>query len=156
MEKIVTTHSPIETQDLGRRLAEKLPGPAVISLRGLLGAGKTQLVKGLLGGLGSTEQATSPTFALCHYYPGRIPLLHVDLYRLKYPSEIPDLGLDEALDDGYVLAIEWPDSLENHLPPVDLAIVLSADESSLDARKIELSSQSPLGDLLICGLSSRP
>lgn len=155
MEKVINTQSPNETYELGRRLAEKLPGPAVITLRGTLGAGKTQLVKGLLAGLGSAEQATSPTFALCHYYPGRIPLLHVDLYRLKYPSEIPDLGLDEALDDGYVLAIEWPDGLEEQLPPLDLAIVLSPDPGASDARKIELSSQTPLGDLLISGLANR-
>ncbi|MFM7562072.1 MAG: tRNA (adenosine(37)-N6)-threonylcarbamoyltransferase complex ATPase subunit type 1 TsaE [Planctomycetota bacterium] len=152
MEQVVITKSETETHELGRRLAEKLPGPAVITLRGQLGAGKTQLVKGLLAGLGSAEQATSPTFALCHYYPGRVPLLHVDLYRLKYPSEIPDLGLDEALDDGFALAIEWPDGLEAHLPPVDLAIQLSADPSSPEVRRVELNSQTPLGDLLISGL----
>lgn len=152
MEQVVITKAATETYELGRRLSEKLPGPAVITLRGQLGAGKTQLVKGLLAGLGSAEQATSPTFALCHYYPGRIPLLHVDLYRLKYPSEIPDLGLDEALDDGFALAIEWPDGLDSHLPPVDLAIQLSSDPSSSDVRRIELSSQTPLGDLLLSGL----
>jgi tRNA threonylcarbamoyladenosine biosynthesis protein TsaE len=152
MEKVVITHSPTETLELGRCLAVKLHGPAVMTLRGSLGAGKTQLVKGLLAGLGSVEQATSPTFALCHYYPGRIPLLHVDLYRLKYPSEIPDLGLDEALDDGFALAIEWPDGLDAHLPPVDLAIQFFADPSSPDIRRIELNSQTPLGDLLMSGL----
>jgi tRNA threonylcarbamoyladenosine biosynthesis protein TsaE len=152
MEQVVITKSVTETHELGRRLAEKLPGPAVITLRGQLGAGKTQLVKGLLAGLGSAEQATSPTFALCHYYPGRLPLLHVDLYRLKYPSEIPDLGLDEALDDGFALAIEWPDELDEYLPPVDLAIRLSADPNSPEVRKVELNGQTPLGDLLMSGL----
>jgi tRNA threonylcarbamoyladenosine biosynthesis protein TsaE len=152
MEQVVITKTATETHELGRRLAEKLPGPAVITLRGQLGAGKTQLVKGLLAGLGSAEQATSPTFALCHYYPGRVPLLHVDLYRLKYPSEIPDLGLDEALDDGFALAIEWPDGLDSHLPPVDLSIQLSTDPNSSDIRRIEFNSQTPLGDLLVSGL----
>lgn len=156
MEHTFITKSPKETQELGRRLAAELPGPTVITLRGTLGAGKTQLVKGLLAGVGSSEQATSPTFALCHYYPGRVPLLHVDLYRLKYPSEIPELGLDEALDDGYALAIEWPDGLEGHLPPVDLAIHLSAEPNATDSRKIEISGQSPLGDRILEGLLTRP
>lgn len=156
MEHVIITKSPSETQELGRRLAEHLLGPAVITLRGTLGAGKTQLVKGLLAGVGSSEQATSPTFALCHYYPGRVPLLHVDLYRLKFPAEIPDLGLDEALDDGYALAIEWPDGLEGHLPPVDLAIQLSTDPNAEDSRKVEISGQSPLGDRLLQGLLRGP
>ena len=153
MELTLITSGEAETHDLGRRLAGKLPGPAVITLQGTLGAGKTRLVQGLLAGLGSREQATSPTYSLCHYYPGRIPLLHVDLYRLKYPSEIPELGLDEALEDGYALAIEWPDGLEAQLPPVDLAIHFSSDPSSPEHRRIELTGHSVLGDLLLRAIS---
>lgn len=146
MEKLVNTFSAEQTFRLGKQLASRLPGPAVITLRGTLGAGKTQLVKGLLAGLGSPQQATSPTFALCHYYPGIVPLLHVDLYRLKSAAELPDLGLDDALEEGYALAIEWPDELELHLPPIDLAIELTQAPQSNDSRLVRLVSHSALGN----------
>ncbi len=152
MQQTFLSHSAAETQRLGATLGTKLPGPLVLTLQGPLGAGKTQLVKGLLSGLGSEGDATSPTFALCHYYPGRVPLLHVDTYRLKHPSELPDLGLDEALDEGYALAIEWPDGLADYLPPVDLALSIEPGNDSPDTRKLTLTSHSPLGELVLQAL----
>jgi tRNA threonylcarbamoyladenosine biosynthesis protein TsaE len=149
MPQEITTHSAEETYQLGVSLGQKCPGPMILTLQGPLGAGKTQLIKGLLEGLGSSQQATSPTFALCHYYPGRVPLLHVDAYRLKHPSELPDLGLDEALEDGYAIALEWPDGLSKYLPPVDLEIRIEPVAGQPTVRAIEITGRSPLGEMVI-------
>lgn len=141
-----TSHSAAETSQLGVALGKNIPGPLVMTLQGPLGAGKTQLIKGLLEGLGGSQGATSPTFALCHYYPGRVPLLHVDAYRLKHPSELPDLGLDEALEDGYAIALEWPDGLLAYLPPVDLEIRIAPLPGHPSDRAIEICAHSALGE----------
>lgn len=148
MSQHLLSNSATETRQIGAVLGQRVPGPLVLTLQGPLGAGKTQLIKGLLEGLGSSQQATSPTFALCHYYPGRVPLLHVDAYRLKHPAELPDLGLDEALEDGYAIAIEWPDGLTDYLPPVDLEIKFALVADRPEQRSIEFISHTPLGGLV--------
>ena len=108
----ITTHSESETSDVGRRLAKTLEPGAVVLLVGDLGAGKTALVRGLAEGLGiAPEEVSSPTFTLMQEYRGgRVPLLHVDLYRLDDAREIDDLGLDELAMES-VLAIEWAEKL---------------------------------------------
>lgn len=103
------SHSPEQTLALGEawgRVAE--PG-WVIGLTGQLGTGKTQLIKGLARGLGITAPVLSPTFVLVHEYPGgRLPLYHLDLYRLNGPEEIIAAGLEEYLRrPDAVVAIEW-------------------------------------------------
>jgi tRNA threonylcarbamoyladenosine biosynthesis protein TsaE len=91
-------------RELGRRLA---PGDVVL-LEGQLGAGKTAFARGIAQGLGCDEAGvSSPTFTIIQEYRGRLPMQHVDLYRLT-PAEVDDLGLDE-LGEGAVLAVEWPD-----------------------------------------------
>ena len=112
MTKTTTTHSELETAALGRELAAALSAGDVVLLVGDLGAGKTAFVRGLAEGLGvHRDEVSSPTFTLVQEYRGgRLPLFHVDLYRLDDPREIDDLGLDEIADDG-VLAIEWADKL---------------------------------------------
>jgi tRNA threonylcarbamoyladenosine biosynthesis protein TsaE len=108
----ITTHSETETADVGRQLAGRLTAGSVVLLYGDLGAGKTAFVRGLAEGLGgSRDEVSSPTFTLVQEYRGgRLPLFHVDLYRLNDPREIEDLGLDEIADAG-VLAIEWAEKL---------------------------------------------
>ncbi len=106
------THSEEETAALGRALAPSLEAGSVVLLRGELGAGKTAFVKGLAEGLGiDPSDVSSPTFALIQEYrSGRLPLFHVDLYRLE-PIDVDDLGLeDERMGEG-ITAIEWPDRL---------------------------------------------
>lgn len=112
MTRVVKTHSEADTIALGRTIAESLTAGSVVLLWGDLGAGKTALVRGLAEGLGVDPSAvSSPTFTLIHEYRGgRLPLYHVDLYRLT-PREVDDLGLDEMLLQGGVTAIEWPDRL---------------------------------------------
>ena len=108
----LTTHSEEETADAGRELARTLGSGSIVLLSGELGAGKTAFVRGIAEGLGiDPAQVTSPTFTLVQEYRGgRLPLYHVDLYRLE-PAEVDDLGLDEMTLAGGVTAIEWSDRL---------------------------------------------
>jgi tRNA threonylcarbamoyladenosine biosynthesis protein TsaE len=111
---LTTTETTGETGTaaLGRELAAGLSPGSVVLLIGDLGAGKTAFARGLAEGLGvPPDEVSSPTFTIMQEYRGgRIPLYHVDLYRLNEPREIDDLGLDEIASDG-VLAIEWADRL---------------------------------------------
>jgi tRNA threonylcarbamoyladenosine biosynthesis protein TsaE len=106
----VTTNSESDTSAAGGRLATVLEAGDVVLLVGELGAGKTAFVRGLARGLGARpEDVSSPTFTLVQEYRGgRLPLYHVDLYRLE-PAEIADLGLDELIEGDGVVAIEWAD-----------------------------------------------
>ena len=108
--KTITTDSEDETAAVGRELAATLSAGDVLLLFGDLGAGKTAFVRGLAEGLGvSRDEVSSPTFTLIQEYRGgRLPLFHVDLYRIEDPREFDELGLDEIAEDG-VLAIEWAD-----------------------------------------------
>jgi tRNA threonylcarbamoyladenosine biosynthesis protein TsaE len=116
----LTILSSVEaSQAFGGAWASGLVGGEIIALHGVLGAGKTQLVKGLARGLGFEGDVTSPTFTIIHEYRGgRLPLYHIDLYRLRSEKEAVDLGLEEYLParDG-VTIIEWPDRIPTLLPP---------------------------------------
>lgn len=107
-----------DTRALGRELAEELSGKTVLSLEGPLGAGKTCFVQGLADGLGiDPSGVSSPTFTLVHEYPGgRIPLVHLDLYRLTSDAELAGLGYDEYLQEEGICAIEWGDKFPEALP----------------------------------------
>ncbi len=101
------------TTALGRTLAASLRPGDVVALFGGLGAGKTTLARGVLEGLGHAGDVASPTFPIVQAYEPpdvRLPVWHVDLYRIEHPDELPELGLDEALAEG-VLLIEWPERL---------------------------------------------
>lgn len=101
--------SVADTEALGAALAPALEPGDVICLEGPLGAGKTRLVAGLARGLAAAARVRSPTFTLVHTYEGRLPLTHVDLYRLE-PHEAEGLGLEEALETGPLVA-EWGERL---------------------------------------------
>jgi tRNA threonylcarbamoyladenosine biosynthesis protein TsaE len=135
----VTTHSEDETSDVGRRLAPTLSPGSVVLLVGDLGAGKTALVRGLAEGLGvPPDEVSSPTFTLMQEYRGgRIPLVHVDLYRLNDAREIDDLGLDE-LGLESVLAIEWAEKLPR---PMADAIEVRIEHGDGDVRRLTISNQ---------------
>jgi tRNA threonylcarbamoyladenosine biosynthesis protein TsaE len=124
----VTTHSEVETREVGRRVSRALTAGSVVLLFGDLGAGKTAFVKGLAEGLGvDRDEVSSPTFTLIQEYRGgRLPLLHVDLYRLNDAREIEDLGLDE-LGEGGVLAIEWAERLPVE-PPGAVSVTITHGE----------------------------
>ena len=101
--------SPEETQALGETWGRTVPMGLLIGLSGDLGAGKTQIVKGLARGLGIASCVLSPTFALVHEYAGgRLPLLHLDLYRLETPAQVIGAGLEEYLyQSPGVTVVEW-------------------------------------------------
>lgn len=103
---------------LGRELAEELAGGGVVALCGELGAGKTELVKGLAAGLDYHGVVSSPTFTLLHEYRGgKCPLFHFDFYRVEEAEEIVDLGWDELLEEEGIVAVEWADRFPGLLPP---------------------------------------
>ena len=114
----IVSRSEADTSTIGRELASSLRAGDVVLMYGDLGAGKTALTKGLAEGLGvSRDEVSSPTFTIMQEYRGgRLPLFHVDLYRLNDPREIEDLGLEEIAADG-VLAIEWAEKLPDRLKP---------------------------------------
>jgi len=114
------------TQAFGRALAACLQPGDVVMLEGGLGAGKTTLARGLLRGLGLAGEAPSPTFAIVQGYEPpetRLPLAHVDLYRLEHEGELEELGLDDWLAQG-CLVIEWPDRLGGLYADTALALRL--------------------------------
>lgn len=109
------SHSPAETESLGELWGrEAVPG-LVIALSGDLGAGKTQLVRGLARGLGGTTRVHSPTFTLVNEYGGgRLKLFHLDLYRLETAEQIHSAGIEEFLQPDGVAVIEWAERMSRH------------------------------------------
>jgi tRNA threonylcarbamoyladenosine biosynthesis protein TsaE len=117
------------TERAGAALAPLLRVGDVVALYGDLGAGKTTLARGLLANLGLEGEAPSPTFAIVQGYAPpevRLPIAHVDLYRIDDPEDAQELGLDDALADGALL-IEWPERLGDRLSPSALRLHLAAD-----------------------------
>ena len=112
-----TSNSVEETIGRACQWAQSLQPNDVVALIGDLGAGKTHFVKGLLCGLESEDEVTSPTFTLIHEYPhGRLPVFHFDFYRLQERAEVDQIGFDEYLEQGGVTVIEWADRFPEVLP----------------------------------------
>jgi tRNA threonylcarbamoyladenosine biosynthesis protein TsaE len=112
------SHSPAETESLGEQWGRAAQRGLVIALSGDLGAGKTQLVRGLARGLGIKTRVHSPTFTLVNEYSGgRLKLFHLDLYRLETPEQIHSAGIEEFLQPDGVAVIEWAERIfsEQHL-----------------------------------------
>src|SRR6516225_10115652 len=114
------------TQQLGRRLGERLFAGAVVALVGPLGAGKTHLARAVAEALGVPGRAvSSPTFVLVQEYPGRLPIYHFDAYRLRGDAELFDLGAHEYMEGEGVCLIEWADRVAGCLPAAYLRLTLS-------------------------------
>ena len=121
----ITSNSPEETQEFGARLGElALPGD-IFLLVGKLGAGKTCLTQGIARGLGIREYAASPSFVVVRELYGRLPLYHMDFYRLDNLEEIADLGLDDYFYGKGVSVVEWAEKGLSLLPPEHLLIEMS-------------------------------
>ena len=119
------TRSPEETQKLGTHIGElALPGD-IFLLVGELGTGKTCLTQGIAWGLGIKEYAVSPSFVLVRELYGRLPLYHIDLYRLDHIEEITELGLDDYLYGKGVCVVEWAEKGQDMLPAEHLLIEIS-------------------------------
>ena len=127
-EKIATTCAQ-ETEQAGRMLARALEQPMVIVLSGPLGAGKTQFVRGFAAEWGTSVVASSPSFALVHDYSGgRLPLFHLDFYRLHSQSEVWTLGWEDLLP-GSVLLVEWGERFPDVLPRDTLQALFTLQEN---------------------------
>jgi tRNA threonylcarbamoyladenosine biosynthesis protein TsaE len=116
----IISHSPEQTREIAQNLASNLEPNAVLTLTGELGAGKTHFVQGLAAGLGYMEEVTSPTFSLIQEYRGgKLPLFHIDFYRLQEAAEADALGLEEEyFEAGGVTAIEWAEKFPDIRPEV--------------------------------------
>src|SRR6266567_4048197 len=105
------------TQALGETWAAECKGGEILALHGVLGTGKTQLVKGLARGLGYTGDVTSPTFTIVHEYRGgRLPVYHFDLFRVENPQALARLGLDDYFFGDGISVIEWADRFREFVP----------------------------------------
>ncbi len=119
------SHSPEQTQYLGTYLGKLAQAGDIFLLTGDLGTGKTCLTQGIAWGLGVIEYAFSPSFVIVREYHGRLPLYHIDLYRLDHLEEIVDLGLDDYFYGSGICVIEWADKALTTLPPENLLIKLT-------------------------------
>ena len=135
----VITNSPVETRRLGEKLGRLLAPGDLIALTGELGAGKTVLVQGIAAGLGIEDTVTSPTFLIIKEYPGKIPLYHIDAYRLAGPDELLDLGYEEYFFGQGVTVIEWADLILDLLPPAYLRIDLGPGPGGEEKRCLVFS-----------------
>jgi tRNA threonylcarbamoyladenosine biosynthesis protein TsaE len=106
-----------ELVDWGERFGHAARPPLVVTLSGELGAGKTTLARAICRGYGVSDEITSPTFTIVHEYGGgRSPVYHLDLYRLRVPDELANLGWDDILADQALVLIEWPERAGALLP----------------------------------------
>ncbi len=135
---VLATSDAADTRRLAARVAEHLRPGDVVALTGELGAGKTCFVQGAARGLGVTGRVTSPSFLLRRDYEGRVPVLHLDVYRLDDLAEVLDLGFDEALDGQRVTFVEWGDALRPLLPAEHLEVELTGRAEDDDARSVVL------------------
>ena len=131
-----TSNSEADTRAIAAALSPSLLPGAVVLLSGDLGAGKTAFVRGLAAGLGvDPDEVTSPTFTLVHEYRGgRLPLIHVDLYRLDR-AELDEIGLDSDLAEAGVTAVEWSERLARPIPG---AVTVHIADRGGDAREIRI------------------
>ena len=121
MELTLTSNSPEQTVELGRRIGRQLRGGEVFAIYGPLGSGKTRLIKGIAAGAGAEDlgNVTSPTFVLVNQYEGRFDLYHIDAYRLESIAEFEMLGFDDFCYPQSVVLIEWADKIEPAIRSID-------------------------------------
>lgn len=154
----VTSESPERTRAFGRVLADALQAGDVLVLTGDLGAGKTQLTKGIAEGLGIRDEVTSPTFALEMVHEGgRIPLYHFDLYRLHDADELGDAGVWDVLGGDGACVIEWGEQFSDELGDERIDVLVTREEDVAEAdgepeRRIELVSHEERGDAFLAAV----
>lgn len=140
----VFTNSSDETILRGREIGERLKPPALVLLYGDLGAGKTTLTKGIVGGIGAAreDEVTSPTFTLVHTYDRGVRVYHVDLYRISDLHDLETLGLEEVFSEQAIVIVEWPDrlKLQTEWPVVRIHLEHVAE----DARRITVDDSTNL------------
>lgn len=136
-----TSHSVAETERIAADLARTLAPNTTLALHGDLGAGKTQFVRGLLIGLGGNPRTvSSPTYVLLNIYDtGRLPLFHLDAYRVAGPEDFDAIGFTELLEQGGVVVVEWADRVTDLLPPDTIHIRIEPTDQT--SRRITIEPQ---------------
>lgn len=107
------SHSERDTEEVGMKLAEKLPAGSVVAMYGDLGAGKTAFVRGMAKGMGLECRVSSPTFTIVNEYLGDRELIHFDMYRLSSADELFDIGWEDYISRGAVCAVEWSENVRD-------------------------------------------
>ncbi|USS86939.1 tRNA (adenosine(37)-N6)-threonylcarbamoyltransferase complex ATPase subunit type 1 TsaE [Fructilactobacillus cliffordii] len=153
MEKQVVVTKPAETEALGEQLAQQLQPGDVILLDGDLGAGKTTFTKGIARGLGIRQTVKSPSFPIIReYQSGRLPLYHMDVYRLE-TGGAADLGLDEYFAGDGVSVVEWSQFAETELPEHYLQVAIERqDDVDADQRRLTLRAHGDRFETLLAQL----
>lgn len=150
---IISTTSEQQTRELGELIGKRLEAGTVIGLNGMLGAGKTRLTQGIGIGLEIEDgNVVSPTYTICTPHEGRLVILHLDAYRINHPEEVDELGLDEVVEQGAVLVIEWAEKIEGLIPPIDLLVKVHTESES--KRNLEFEAFSEKGESLIQAIRS--
>ncbi|MEN8613691.1 tRNA (adenosine(37)-N6)-threonylcarbamoyltransferase complex ATPase subunit type 1 TsaE [Dehalogenimonas sp. THU2] len=149
----INANSPVSTRRIGEAVGKALGSGDVVLLAGPLGAGKTTLTQGLALGLGITESVMSPTFVLMRELKGRLPLYHLDLYRLENLPEISDLGLDDYFYGDGVTVVEWADRAGVLLPEEHLRVDL--EYAGNRSRSLCFTARGERYEQLLTGLAAR-
>lgn len=151
----VVTRSAEETIELGRRVGRLLGAGQVLALMGPLGSGKTTLTKGLAEGLGVEDGrwVTSPTFVLVHEYEGRVPVYHIDAYRLSGAGDAEALGVEEMFFGGGVTVVEWPERIAEALPDERLEVHLAHGDG--DERRLEFEARGERYEKVVAALEGQ-
>ncbi len=131
-----TTKSAEETIELGRKIGSRLKKGDIIAMQGTLAAGKTTITKGIAQALDINETITSPTFCLISEYSGKMPLYHMDVYRLEGTEDFINLGTDDMLYGDGVTVIEWSEKIMDELP--ENTIILRITPKDDGSRLIEI------------------
>jgi tRNA threonylcarbamoyladenosine biosynthesis protein TsaE len=150
----ISTSAPRETRSIGRALGSRAGPGTLVALIGPLGAGKTELAKGVAEGLGVTSVVNSPTFVLMNEHVGRLRLFHIDAYRLDDPEEAVAAGLFDERQAAGVAVVEWADRLGDRLPAERLELTLRPEPEGSDERRISWRAIGPAhlslaGDALV-------
>ncbi|MDS1029205.1 tRNA (adenosine(37)-N6)-threonylcarbamoyltransferase complex ATPase subunit type 1 TsaE [Bacillota bacterium LX-D] len=134
----IRAQSAKDTKEIGSKLSGLLQPGDCLRLEGGLGAGKTTFTQGVCAGLGVTSQVTSPTFTILHQYQGKIPVYHIDAYRIESSGELNELGLEEFIEGDGVCLIEWAEKVSSLLPNAYLQVELLPGEKE-DERLIKFT-----------------
>lgn len=133
------SNSEEETRKIARQVAEKLQAGDVILYSGEMGAGKTAFTKGLAEYFGTDEEVSSPTFALVHEYPARVPIFHFDLYRLSGYDDLYAIGFFDYLDRGGIIAAEWSENVPELEDELENVIKIDIRKLSENGRELNVS-----------------
>ena len=151
---VLQSDSEENTLRIGLAVGDAMTAGSFIGLTGTLGAGKTRLTQGIGESLGIKHgQIVSPTFTICVPHEGRIPFLHLDAYRIQNPEEVDELGLDEMLENGVSLIVEWVELIKHLLPVIDLEIKIEAPTEN--TRNFNFYGLSPTGQQILNALEMR-